>query len=377
MIGSYKMSIIGSSHLKKENGVCQDSSDVKMLENGWVVAVIADGLGSAKKSEVGSSLATKTIIDFVSQYIPNQWDNDSLQALLKVAYHTALKAMQQVAEEEGSPLYDYDTTLTTAIYNGNDVVYAHVGDGGIITITPYGDIKLLTEVQKGEAYNETYPLRSGPDKWILGHSKEQICAFTMMTDGIFDIACPWLLATKDQRIYINYVRPFLDRNVLPVNTDEDFFNAEVEIRAFFEGKHSVGITDDKTIVGVINTEVLPEEKEASYYEEPDWENLSAEKSKQLRSHVITNSSAAVEFKNEISEDDSVEGASDFSNIISEDKKADAEDTIDKQAIFPDFYKCPVKKSKSIHGQSNVFTDVKEVIDLIEDGLKKIFKIDKK
>lgn len=69
MLGYYKMSIIGTAHQAKKDGVCQDASDVVVLKNGWVVAAIADGLGSAKKSEVGSTTAVKTVLSFVSEII--------------------------------------------------------------------------------------------------------------------------------------------------------------------------------------------------------------------------------------------------------------------------------------------------------------------
>ena len=73
MLGYYKMSIIGTAHQAKKDGVCQDASDVVVLKNGWVVAAIADGLGSAKKSEVGSTTAVKTVLSFVSENHPDKW----------------------------------------------------------------------------------------------------------------------------------------------------------------------------------------------------------------------------------------------------------------------------------------------------------------
>jgi serine/threonine protein phosphatase PrpC len=61
------MPLIGYSHLSEKNGVGQDSSDVRTPQNGWVIGVIADGLGSAKHSEIGSSLAVSEVIEFVEK----------------------------------------------------------------------------------------------------------------------------------------------------------------------------------------------------------------------------------------------------------------------------------------------------------------------
>lgn len=276
MLGYYKMSIIGTAHQAKKDGVCQDASDVVLLKNGWVVASIADGLGSAKKSEVGSTTAVKAVLSFVSENHPDKWHEESLMSLLRTAYHKALKTIRTLSEENQDELCDYDTTLTTVIYNGTNVVYGHAGDGGIIALSSYGDYSVLTEAQKGEAFNETSPLRAGPDSWFFGVAKEDVCSLIMMTDGIFDVAYPWLLAKTNQPIYVNYVRPFMDINILKVSTPADFENAQTEITEFFKGPYSKQITDDKTIVGIINTDVTPETKSDEFYAEPDWEMLAKE-----------------------------------------------------------------------------------------------------
>lgn len=274
MLGYYKMSIIGTSHQAKENGVCQDASDVEILDNGWIVAAIADGLGSAKKSEVGAATAVKTVLSFVKENRPDLWHEESLISLLRIAYHKAMKAIILVSEENKDDLSDYDTTLTTIIYNGVNVVYGHVGDGGVITLSSFGDFSVLTEAQKGESFNETYPLRAGPYSWNFGVSKEDVCALTMMTDGIFDVACPWLLAKTEQPIYINFIRPFMDMNLINATTQEDFENVQSEMIEFFTGKDCTRITDDKTIVGIINTSIIPETKDADFYIEPNWKKLA-------------------------------------------------------------------------------------------------------
>ena len=45
---------------------------------------------------------------------------------------------------------------------------------------------------------------------------------------------------------------------------------------FFKGPCCKQITDDKTIVGIINTDVVPEMKADDFYTEPDWKTLAKE-----------------------------------------------------------------------------------------------------
>lgn len=273
MLGYYKMSVIGTSHQAKEDGVCQDASDVIVLDNGWVAAAIADGLGSAKKSDIGAAAAVKTVLSFVQENLPYKWHNESLISLLRTAYHKALAAIRIISDTDQIDICDYDTTLTTVIYNGVNVVYGHAGDGGIITLSSFGDYSVLTNAQKGEVFNETSPLRAGPDSWSFGVSRDDVCALTMMTDGIFDVACPWLLAKSKQPIYINFIRPFIDKNIIKVLNQDDFEKLQSEIIEFFCGDDCKQITDDKTIVGIINTDIIPELKSDDFYQEPDWKTI--------------------------------------------------------------------------------------------------------
>jgi serine/threonine protein phosphatase PrpC len=281
MIGFYKMSLVGDAHLADKNPVCQDANAVKMLANGWVIAAIADGLGSAKYSDVGSRTAVEVVACFVEEHLPDKWHDESLKSVLRTAYHAAFKSIKKIAAQREHNIKEYDTTLTTLIYNGTNVVYGHVGDGGIIALSPYGDFSVLTTAQKGEEFNMVVPLRMGPDNWIFGTARESACALLMMTDGIYDIACPWLLAKQKPPVYVNYVRRFMDTNTFAVKTASDFENAETEIKSFFTSKDSKQITDDKTIVGIINTDVTPEKKPEQYYAEPDFEALAKEHQKQL------------------------------------------------------------------------------------------------
>jgi hypothetical protein len=271
MIGYFKMSVIGTSHMQKQGGVCQDSSDVIILPNGWTVAAIADGLGSAACSDCGSDIAVKSALSYIAKHVPEAWSDKPVASTIRSAFISAMKHIERKAAEDGNHVSDYDTTLTVAVYNGKNVIYGHVGDGGIIGLSPEGDFFLLTKVQKGDACNETYPLRSGAEKWSFGKSVRNVCALTLMTDGIFDLACPQKLArfNPKQPIYINYIREYMDRNINRATDERDFAALEKRVTDYFTGEGMNDTSDDKTIVGLINANVMPKVKADSYYELPD------------------------------------------------------------------------------------------------------------
>jgi len=268
-LGYYGMSITGRSHRAKRQR-CQDYSKVRAVGPGWIAAAVADGLGSAKRSETGARIAVRTTLNFLKRCAPDRWHEDDLKALLRVAYLEAERAIRKEAAKRGAELPDYDTTLTTAVYNGVNVVYGHVGDGGIITLSRYGDFDKLTAPQKGEAWNVTNPLRSGSNHWEFGAAPDSVCALLLMTDGIYDIACPPQLANSETPIWVSRIRRFIDINCFAAKSEDDFKKIKTETRKFFAGKDSKLITDDKTIVAVINTEETPDKKD---YTEPDWEAL--------------------------------------------------------------------------------------------------------
>jgi serine/threonine protein phosphatase PrpC len=281
MLGYYKMSLVGDSHLKSGNPVCQDASDVVTLSGGWVVAAVADGVGSAKYSQTGSFLAVARVLEFIEENKPERWHAESLKALMMTAFHRALKAIHARSSNDSNDFCDYDTTLTSVIYNGYDVVWGHVGDGGIIALTPFGEFKKLTDVQKGDSHNEVVPLRAGPREWVFGNSMESICALLLMTDGVYDVAVPWLIADKEMPINLRYVRWMMDTNVQQLKSKNDFLALQNEIRKFLGEHPNEIISDDKTVVGIINTDVIPETQPEEYYREPDWEKLRNEKNAAL------------------------------------------------------------------------------------------------
>jgi hypothetical protein len=281
MLGYYNLSLQGTSH-KASGTVCQDSSHIEILKNGWAVAVIADGLGSAKHSDIGAYLAVNTVVEHIKKFCPNKWELKKFIPILRQAYKSAWTEIIKKAAIAGNDTSEYDTTLTTAIYNGKQLVFAHVGDGGIVTLSKYGDFAMLTNPQKGNEFNTVSPLRS-EEKWVFGNSKNDVCAFSMFTDGVYDVVCPWLLAKREQPVYVNYIRPFMDRNLLKANDMKDFEKIRKEVRVFLNSEYNSNITDDKTIATVINMDILPAVKPDEYYAEPNWAQIQSEHRKKLYS----------------------------------------------------------------------------------------------
>lgn len=282
MIGSFKISAIGTAHLENPDGVCQDYSDVLKLENGYTIAVIADGLGSASKSDIGAKVAVNSVLDYIKSHIATKKSDKFYINLISQAYREAYTSVMNTAKDMRIDFLEFNTTLTAAIYDGKTLYYGQCGDGGIIVLTPSGSFDCATEVKKGEAFNETFPLLGGSENWSFGKYPGEVCALTLMTDGIYDIVCHPLIANEEQKINIPFIRRFMDRNILKANNETDFIDLQKSISKFISGNGLPNVTDDKTIVGLINTDIMADLKDDKYYDEPDWDKLNKNMKRKLR-----------------------------------------------------------------------------------------------
>ena len=99
-IFTYGFSLQGKSH-KKTGICCQDSH---RIENpGKIcIAAVADGVGSAANSQIGSNIAVNTAVDFCCSHYA-RYESD-LKSLIAKAYENALDRIFEEAEQKGNPV---------------------------------------------------------------------------------------------------------------------------------------------------------------------------------------------------------------------------------------------------------------------------------
>lgn len=340
MIFNYGYSIVGKSHIAKGT-CCQDSHMIKELDNGWVIAAIADGVGSAKNSHIGSSVAAKTVVDFCTECMPWDYSLIGIKSMLRTAYNYAFKQILRESEKAGEPIESYDTTLTTVIYDGHRIIYGHSGDGAIIGLTVYGDYIQITKPQKGADMVSVLPLRSGYTVWTIDSYEEELAAVMLMTDGMLDYAlCPYLLKQSNKsEVYTPIASYFADPYGVPNNekkavktkeeikefltADENYNsdkfytrltniykkhlneNADKIISALKEKNYPLAfmqsVQDDKTMVAIINTAIQFDTKEIEHFAEPNWDELQEEWNKKAYPHLYAeNSTESVDSEAETS-----------------------------------------------------------------------------
>ena len=267
----------GPYHIKK--GIpCQDAYSIRETPDGVVIAAVADGLGSECHSDKGAKVASSFVVTYCSQnYRIGMTDGEAV-SLLKRAYSKAYAQVEKEAKKEGNDVNQYDCTLCTVIYDGKNLFYGQSGDSGLIVGSNDGAYYKITEQQRDEDGN-VYPLCFGPEYWEFGRVEGNVVSVMLMTDGVWEQACPPILRTEQQPINIGFVEMFMNHYGL---NDSEIRGLEREASRYMRGFSKERLDDDKTIIVLVNADAKPLRREDSYYASPNWDMLVQEREKRMR-----------------------------------------------------------------------------------------------
>jgi hypothetical protein len=129
-------SVIGTSHTKAGTP-CQDASACRLLTavdgSSVLVAVVADGAGGARKSEVGAALACSLFVEEVSSLfelggaVREITPNFAKSWITRFHHEVTLRA-----EAEELKPRDFACTFLAAVVGTDSAVFLQIGDGAIV-----------------------------------------------------------------------------------------------------------------------------------------------------------------------------------------------------------------------------------------------------
>jgi serine/threonine protein phosphatase PrpC len=126
-------SVRGPKHVEAGTP-CEDAWAGDRLDAGRFVIAAGDGLGSADRSDEGSTLATETAVTTIAEELSeaDTFSQDRVEAAVEEGVTEAREALVENAEAADDPLNAFGTTLLVAVATPDGVGGAVVGDGGIV-----------------------------------------------------------------------------------------------------------------------------------------------------------------------------------------------------------------------------------------------------
>ena len=185
------VSVQGTSHLEK-NTPCQDAHAYLLTTSGELLFAIADGAGSAERSQEGAQSAVKQVITSLESALrlgvpatEADW-----QTLIAQAFSDALQEVIQLSASDNAPLNSFATTLACAVVCDDWLAVGQLGDGTIVAEDADGALFLTVPPQRGEYANEAYFLTM-PDglKYLAIYTTQRLIrSLVLTTDGLLRLA---------------------------------------------------------------------------------------------------------------------------------------------------------------------------------------------
>lgn len=155
-------SVTGRRHLAQQQP-CQDAVRFEVGPRPWLLAVVADGAGSAKHGEIGATTATTAALAELRRGLDglaSNRDTPALRAIIEAALEAARRAISAEAAARQAAVGDLATTLAVCAAGPELVAVAQVGDGAVVVREASGELRSLTKPAVGEYLNETVFLTS-------------------------------------------------------------------------------------------------------------------------------------------------------------------------------------------------------------------------
>ncbi|CAM2874549.1 Stp1/IreP family PP2C-type Ser/Thr phosphatase [Paenibacillus taichungensis] len=114
------------SHIGRVRSVNEDSSWIRNLDTGYILGIVADGMGGHLAGDTASRLAVETLVQDLGTLEPGL-SHASLSAALSDAILHANEVIFRTASSDDN-YHNMGTTVVAALLNDTEGVIGHIGD---------------------------------------------------------------------------------------------------------------------------------------------------------------------------------------------------------------------------------------------------------
>ncbi|MFN3555643.1 MAG: PP2C family serine/threonine-protein phosphatase [Bacteroidales bacterium] len=212
-------SVTGHGH-KAEGIPCQDAHHTEVWKNGWGVAALSDGAGTAARSHLASQWLVKKAVKEVRHLVKSRrWAQNQTLPAPEEWQHYGAGLMQSIrhsflrfAEETGTPLYELHATLIVIIFSPHGILATHIGDGRAGCRDRHGNYHSLITPWEGEQAGQTVFVSTNAERFAkaVGIARLALApdAFFMMTDGCERVAWKTIQLNPATGLYQKINQPF-------------------------------------------------------------------------------------------------------------------------------------------------------------------------
>lgn len=198
-------SVIGTSHIHNGDRL-QDAYTVNQIGEESILAVVADGAGSAKFGYYGAWLTCRLLsVKF------REWARYSAELPTDEKLSDWIDELRDristIAERRSTTPRQFAATLAAIFVTPNEVLTLHIGDSAVV-----GRIKTAWDAlcwpENGEYASSTFFVTDDPEpRLTIGRHSRDYDAFALFTDGVGDLALSHLEQIAHPRFFEPMFRP--------------------------------------------------------------------------------------------------------------------------------------------------------------------------
>ena len=205
------ISVAGFAHI--DEGIpCQDAHAFEMRDDGWFVAAVADGAGSAAKSHTGAQAYVSSVVSYFATQpeLPSMAEDVMAAAFIREIDATTRRLVEADGDEPVNlSKSDFAATVIMVVCHQEGGAFFHVGDGaGVALKLADMALSVVSKPENGEYANETYFVTM--DGW---EEHLRVTAFDSTFDTVLlmsDGATPMAMTKGCEAPFPEFVRPVIN-----------------------------------------------------------------------------------------------------------------------------------------------------------------------